>query len=322
MSLRIERLSKTYANGTVALNGVTLTIQRGMFGLLGPNGAGKSTLMRILAGQLAPIAGTLTAAPDVMTGFFAQIELEHLDSDSTALAELGRRGGSEVAPWTEQQRRDHLGRFGFRGERVFEPTGRFSGGERARLALAILVARKPNLLLLDEPTNHLDLEMRHALLVALQEFAGAVVLVSHDRTLLRGACDSFLLVANGAVAAFDGDLDDYATWLAKSAKPREVAESTAVPSRQEQRRLDAEARNRLTPLRNEQRKIETQLEKLGAERQRLEAEMADPATYTTKPPEEGRRLTQRHGEVVREIAALEERWLEVMSELEARQAPV
>jgi ATP-binding cassette, subfamily F, member 3 len=199
-----------------------------------------------LAGQLDPVGGTLTAAPDVMTGFFAQIELEHLDSDNTALAELGRRGGPEVAAWTEQQRRDHLGRFGFRGERVFEPTGRFSGGERARLALAILVARKPNLLLLDEPTNHLDLEMRHALLVALQEFAGAVVVVSHDRTLLRGACDTFLLVAHGSVSPFDGDLDDYAAWLAKSSKPRPASEVSAAgpvsPSRQEQRRLDAEAR--------------------------------------------------------------------------------
>jgi ATP-binding cassette, subfamily F, member 3 len=207
---------------------------------------------------------------------------------------------------------------------VFEPTGRFSGGERARLALAILVARKPNLLLLDEPTNHLDLEMRHALLVALQEFAGAVVVVSHDRTLLRGACDSFLLVANGAVSAFDGDLDDYAAWLAKSGRPRGASDSSAAgpasPSRQEQRRLDAEARNRLTPLRNEQRRLESQLEKLGAERQRLETELADPATYTTKPPEEGRRLTTRHTEIVREIATLEERWLEVMSELEARSA--
>jgi len=321
--LTLERLAAGYDARRVIAN-VSLSVNPGdRIGILGRNGAGKSTLMRVLAGQLAPVSGSLTTAPDVMTGFFAQIELEHLDSDSTALAELGRRGGTEVAPWTEQQRRDHLGRFGFRGDRVFEPTGRFSGGERARLALAILVARRPNLLLLDEPTNHLDLEMRHALLVALQEFAGAVVVVSHDRTLLRGACDSFLLVANGAVSAFDGDLDDYAAWLAKSGKPREVAESTsATPSRQEQRRLDAEARNRLAPLRNEQRRIESQLEKLGAERQGLEAEMADPATYTTKPPEEGRRLTQRHSEVVREITTLEERWLEVMSELEARQEPV
>ena len=321
--LTLERVAAGYGTRRVIEN-VSLSVNPGdRIGILGRNGAGKSTLMRVLAGQLAPIGGTLTSAPDVMTGFFAQIELEHLDSDNTALAELGRRGGPEVAAWTEQQRRDHLGQFGFRGDRVFEPTGRFSGGERARLALAILVARKPNLLLLDEPTNHLDLEMRHALLVALQDFAGAVVVVSHDRTLLRSACDSFLLVANGAVTAFDGDLDDYADWLAKNSKPRSATESVPTgtsPSRQEQRRLDAEARNRLTPLRNEQKRIEGQLEKLTAERQRLEAELADPRTYTTQPQEETRRLTVRHAEIVREISTLEERWLEVMSELESRSA--
>ena len=321
--LTLERLAAGYGTRRIIEN-VSLSVNPGdRIGILGRNGAGKSTLMRVLAGQLAPIAGVLTAAPDVMTGFFAQIELEHLDSESTALAELVRRGGPEVAQWLEQQRRDHLGRFGFRGDRVFEPTGRFSGGERARLALAILVARRPNLLLLDEPTNHLDLEMRHALLVALQEFPGAVVVVSHDRTLLRGACDSFLLVANGSVTPFDGDLDDYATWLAKSGKARAAPDSdaaTAAPTRQEQRRLDAEARNRLTPLRNEQKRIEGQLEKLGAERARLETALADPETYTTKPAEEGRRLTLRHTEVVREIGTLEERWLEVMSELEERRS--
>jgi ATP-binding cassette, subfamily F, member 3 len=321
--LTLERLAAGYGTRRV-IESVSLSVNPGdRIGILGRNGAGKSTLMRVLAGQLAPLAGTLTAAPDAMTGFFAQIELEHLDSNGSALGELVRRGGSEVILWTEQQRRDHLGRFGFRGDRVFEPTGRFSGGERARLALAILVARKPNLLLLDEPTNHLDLEMRHALLVALQEFPGAVVVVSHDRTLLRGACDSFLLVADGSVAPFDGDLDDYATWLAKNGKSRPAPDSdanTSAPSRQEQRRLDAEARNRLTPLRNEQRRIEGQLEKLGGERERLEVELADPATYTAKPPEEGRRLTLRHAEVAREIATLEERWLEVMSELEERSA--
>jgi ATP-binding cassette, subfamily F, member 3 len=321
--LTLERLAAGYGTRRIIEN-VSLSVNPGdRIGILGRNGAGKSTLMRVLAGQLAPIAGALTAAPDVMTGFFAQIELEHLDSESTALAELVRRGGPEVVQWLEQQRRDHLGRFGFRGDRVFEPTGRFSGGERARLALAILVARRPNLLLLDEPTNHLDLEMRHALLVALQEFPGAVVVVSHDRTLLRGACDSFLLVANGSVTTFDGDLDDYATWLAKNGKARADSDSdaaTAAPSRQEQRRLDAEARNRLTPLRNEQKRIEGQLEKLGAERARLETALADPETYTTKPAEEGRRLTLQHTEVVRDIGTLEERWLEVMSELEQRSA--
>jgi ATP-binding cassette subfamily F protein 3 len=319
--LTLEHLAAGYGTRHVIEN-VSLSVNPGdRIGILGRNGAGKSTLMRVLAGQLAPLAGTLDTAPDVVTGFFAQIELEHLDASGTALGELVRRGGSDVTLWTEQQRRDHLGRFGFRGERVFEPTGQFSGGERARLALAILVARKPNLLLLDEPTNHLDLEMRHVLLLALQEFAGAVVVVSHDRTLLRSACDSFLLVANGAVAPFDGDLDDYAAWLGKSGKARAAPDSAATgTSRQEQRRLDAEARNRLTPLRSEQRRIEGQLEKLTGERQRLEAELADPATYTTKPPAEGKRLTLRHAELAREIETLEERWLEVMSELEQRSA--
>jgi ATP-binding cassette subfamily F protein 3 len=320
--LTLEHACAGYGTRRV-IEDVSLTVNPGdRIGILGRNGAGKSTLMRVLAGQLGPVAGTVTSAPDLMTGFFAQIELEHLDSDNTAFGELGRRGGPEVVAWTEQHKRDHLGRFGFRGDRVFEPTGRFSGGERARLALSILVARKPNLLLLDEPTNHLDLDMRHALLVALQDFPGAVVVVSHDRTLLRGACDSFLLVTDGAVGPFDGDLDDYAAWLAKSGKvpPARADSSASTPSRQEQRRLEAEARNRLTPLRNEQRRIEGQLEKLARERQQLETDLADPATYTSKPPEEGRRLTLRHAELSREIATLEERWLEVASELEGRSA--
>jgi ATP-binding cassette, subfamily F, member 3 len=260
----------------------------------------------------------MEAAPDVATGFFAQLELEHLDADGTAIVELERRGGAEQARWTELERRNHLGRFGFRGDRVFEPTRQFSGGERARLALAILVARKPNLLLLDEPTNHLDLDMRHALLVALQDFAGAVVVVSHDRALLRGACDSFLLVANGAVTPFDGDLEDYAAWLVRGADTaQEVgAETAATPSRREQRRLEAEARNRLTPLRAEQRKLERRLELLTAERATIESRLADPATYAAAGADEQRQLSARHGELVREIAAVEEQWLEVAATLE------
>ena len=213
--LTLEHAAAGYGDRPV-LSDVSLSVSPGdRIGILGRNGAGKSTLMRVLAAQLPPLAGAMEAAPDIATGFFAQLELEHLDADGTALAELERRGGPEQPGWSELERRNHLGRFGFRGDRVFEPTRQFSGGERARLALAILVARKPNLLLLDEPTNHLDLDMRHALLVALQDFAGAVVIVSHDRALLRGACDRFLLVANGAVTPFDGDLEDYAAWLAR-----------------------------------------------------------------------------------------------------------
>ena len=320
--ITLERVAAGYGERRV-LRDVSLDISPGdRIGILGRNGAGKSTLMRVLAGQLAPLAGRAGTAPDVATGFFAQLELEHLDADGTALGELERRGGPEQARWSELDRRNHLGRFGFRGDRVFEPTRQFSGGERARLALAILVARKPNLLLLDEPTNHLDLDMRHALLVALQDFAGAVVIVSHDRALLRGACDQFLLVAGGAVSAFDGDLEDYAAWLARGGQAARAEDSddpaaSTGPSRREQRRLAAEARNRLTPLRTEQRKLESRLERLTAERQEIEARLADPATYSTATTEEQRRLSERHGELLREISSVEERWLEVASTLEA-----
>jgi ATP-binding cassette subfamily F protein 3 len=317
--LTLEHVAAGYGDRRV-LGEVSLSISPGdRIGILGRNGAGKSTLMRVLAAQLQPLAGAVETAPDVATGFFAQLELEHLDADGTAIAELERRGGPEQPRWSELERRNHLGRFGFRGDRVFEPTRQFSGGERARLALAILVARKPNLLLLDEPTNHLDLDMRHALLVALQDFAGAVVIVSHDRALLRGACDRFLLVANGAVLPFDGDLEDYAAWLARGsdAPPAESSDAASTPTRREQRRLEAEARNRLTPLRAEQRKLEHRLELLTAERRDIESRLADPATYAAAGADEQRRLSARHGELALEIATVEERWLEVASTLEA-----
>jgi ATP-binding cassette subfamily F protein 3 len=317
--LTLERVAAGYGDRRV-LDGVSLDVSPGdRLGILGRNGAGKSTLMRVLAGQLRPLGGGIEAAPDVATGFFAQLELEHLDAEGSALGELERRGGSEQPRWSELERRNHLGRFGFRGERAFEPTRQFSGGERARLALAILVARKPNLLLLDEPTNHLDLDMRHALLVALQDFAGAVVIVSHDRALLRGACDRFLLVANGAVAPFDGDLEDYAGWLARAADVPQVDGADVPPptSRREQRRLEAEARNRLTPLRAEQRKLERRLEDLTAERSDIESRLADPATYAVADGDAQQRLSARHGELLREIAAVEERWLAVASTLES-----
>ena len=182
--------------------------------------------MKLISGALPPSAGDRVASPDLIVGNFAQLEVDRLDARDTALIaltdridEIGVRG-----QWDEQRRRNHLGGFGFRGDRVFEPVVHFSGGERARLALAILVAERPNLLLLDEPTNHLDFEMRHSLITALQEFAGAVIVVSHDRGLLRSVCDQFWLVADGAVRDFDGDLEDYAGWLEK----RSTTASTPV----------------------------------------------------------------------------------------------
>ena len=315
----LEKVSAGYAARRV-LQEVSLSLNPGeRLGVLGRNGAGKSTLMRVLAGELAPSGGTRTSAPDLATGFFAQLELEQLDGGGSAIAELARRGGAEAAAWTQQQQREHLGRFGFSGERVFEPTANFSGGERSRLALAILVARRPNLLLLDEPTNHLDLSMRHTLLLALQEFPGAVVVVSHDRALLRGACDRFVLVANGALTPFDGDLEDYAAWLNANRTPAPgPAAGSDGPSRRAQRRLEAEARQRLSPLRSEQQQLERQLDALARERLDIEAQLADPATYAARSSQEQQQLALRHAGLAHEIAQLEERWLAVMTALEER----
>ncbi|MFO1409536.1 MAG: ATP-binding cassette domain-containing protein [Steroidobacteraceae bacterium] len=198
-------------DGRALLEHVSLTLAPGdRLALLGRNGAGKSTCMKLLAGELAPLAGTRTAARDLAVGYFAQHHLEQLAATASPLDNLLRVGGARALRLDDQQRRDYLARFGFRGERVFEPVGVFSGGEKARLVLALVSFLRPNLLLLDEPTNHLDLEMRQALAVALQDYAGAVVLVSHDRHLLNSVADRFCVVHHGRVEPFDGDLEDYA----------------------------------------------------------------------------------------------------------------
>jgi ATP-binding cassette subfamily F protein 3 len=335
----LDRIAAGYP-GRPVLSDVRLSVRPGMrLGILGRNGAGKSTLIRTLAGDLVPLEGTRTPAPDLGIGFFAQLEVDQLDPSDSALRQLARRGGP-ARDWTEQQQRDHLGSFGFRGDRVFEPVGRFSGGERARLSLAILVARRPNLLLLDEPTNHLDHEMRDALLIALQEFAGAVVLVSHDRGLLGGVCDEFVRVRAGRVEPYEGDLADYARWLGEtgdatdpSATPggtngTATSATAAAPvtatERREQRRLEAERRNRLAPLRAELRGIEDELAGCEAERRDLEARLADPALYAQSADADrsraggtARELPLRHGRLIERIAALEERWLELGEQLES-----
>jgi ATP-binding cassette subfamily F protein 3 len=310
----LDRVGAGYGSRTI-FSGASLSLAPGdRIGVLGRNGAGKSTLMRTIAGMLAPLAGERTAAPDLEVGFFAQLEVEQLDPASSSIEELGRRGGPVVAAWTPQQKRDHLGRFGFRNERVFEPVGRFSGGERARLTLAAIVARRPNMLLLDEPTNHLDFEMRSALLLALQDYAGAVLIVSHDRSLLRGACDRFLVVAGGTVRPFDGDLEDYAAWLAQgaagNAEPGAVAVEGAAESRRDARRREAAARNRLSPLRAELRSIETELAALTLERSGIEQALVDPAKFA---------LAAELGRIATRTAALEDRWLALSEEIDAAQ---
>ncbi|MEO8016836.1 MAG: ATP-binding cassette domain-containing protein [Pseudomonadota bacterium] len=289
-------------------------------GILGRNGAGKSTLMKLISGALPPSGGERVASPDLIVGNFAQLEVDRLDARDTALIALTNRIDEIGArnQWDEQRRRNHLGGFGFRGDRVFEPVVHFSGGERARLALAILVAERPNLLLLDEPTNHLDFEMRHSLITALQDFAGAVIVVSHDRGLLRSVCDQFWLVADGAVTDFEGDLEDYSNWLEKRGS---AAATPAAPKARSdadkggKRRKDGEARKDSAPKRQEIKTIETSLDKLGQERARLEKDLA--GVDYTRDAAHARKVTERHAALIREVEQLETRWLELSERLES-----
>ncbi len=305
----------------VVVSGVNRSVNPGeRIGILGRNGAGKSTLMKLISGALPQSEGERVASPDLIVGNFAQLEVDRLDARDTALLALTRRIDEIGArsQWDEQRRRNHLGGFGFRGDRVFEPVVHFSGGERARLALAILVAERPNLLLLDEPTNHLDFEMRHSLITALQDFAGAVIVVSHDRGLLRSVCDQFWLVADGVVRDFDGDLEDYAGWLEKRAGAVSTPSAPRPRSRderREQRNREAETRRGMAPKRQEIKSIETELTKLGHERAKLETELA--GLDYGRNAAHARKVTERHAAVRQEIELLETRWLELSERLES-----
>jgi len=271
--------------------------------LLGPNGAGKSTLTKLLAGEIAPLAGKRIAAADLSVGYFAQQQLEQLRIDCDAFWHLRNLGGPDYAAGDDEKIRGHLGRFGFAGDRAFEPVGSFSGGEKARLTLALLVARRPNLLLLDEPTNHLDIDMRHALTVALQSFEGGLVVVSHDRHLLKSVADTLWLVADGKANPFEGDLDDYQKWLQSRAKaPRESRESRPSQPAKAPRTRDPAAR-----LRKQLEQVEQRLEQLAAERRFLEAQESaaeDPS------------LARRRANLIRDAAVLEEQWMQIGTALE------
>jgi ATP-binding cassette, subfamily F, member 3 len=286
--------------------------------LLGPNGAGKSTLVKTLVGELAPLGGERVLHPAARIGYFAQHTVEALHEGETPMQHLAR-----IAPGkAEQELRNWLGRWNFAGERAFEPVDGFSGGERARLALALIAWTRPNVLLLDEPTNHLDMDMREALAEALAEFDGALVLVSHDRHLIGLACDRFWRVADGAVTAFDGDLDAYAAWLRSRDRGSEAA-APATPSAasdaggsRERRRSAAEQRERERPLRNRLKQVETAMAKLEGELAAIEARLADPALYAGGG-REAAELTQQQGRLRAQHAALEAEWLSLYEQLEA-----
>jgi ATP-binding cassette, subfamily F, member 3 len=279
--------------------------------LLGPNGAGKSTLTKLLAGEIAPLNGKRIPAPDLAIGYFAQQQLEQLKPDCDAFWHLRNRGGPDYAGGDEQRVRDHLGSFGFQGDRAFEPVARFSGGEKARLTLALLVARRPNLLLLDEPTNHLDIEMRQALTVALQSFEGGLVVVSHDRHLIKSVADTLWLVADGKLQEFRGDLEDYQQWLrsrGKAAAPAAAKESSSTATQPKK----AARRTPLERLRRQLEQVEARIAAVTAERTLLEAELA------ANPQENS--LGLRRANLQRDAAYLESQWMEIGTAIEIEEA--
>jgi ATP-binding cassette, subfamily F, member 3 len=287
-------------------------------GLLGPNGAGKSTLLKTLVGNLPLMGGHLHCAQGLRIGYFAQHQVDQLRLEESALWHLGRLAPDE----REQQLRDFLGGFDIRGDQAMQKVASFSGGEKARLALALIVWQRPNLLLLDEPTNHLDIEMREALAEALTDFEGALVLVAHDRHLLAAATDEWMLVADGAVVPFEGDLDDYKEWAkryhARNAG-REARDESAVTRRQE-RRVEAAVRQREAVARRPFEKrlaaIESELEPLGREAAEVEAWLASTPAYEEANRERLQAALKRRGEVAQRIATLEEDWLWAQAEME------
>jgi ATP-binding cassette subfamily F protein 3 len=320
--LALENQSAGY-NGKAILEGVSLTLAPGArVALLGRNGAGKSTYMKLLAGELPALAGTRTEARDLRIGYFAQHQLEQLSTKDSALDNLRRIGAERAAKATEQELRDFLAGFGFRGERVFEPVEPFSGGEKARLVLALTAYLRPNLMLLDEPTNHLDLEMRQALAVALQDYEGAVVLVSHDRHLLRTVADEFLVVHNGRATPFDGDLEDYAKWLDETGMEVAVATGAAAApaesaeSRKQRKRDEAERRNRLTPLKAKITQYDAELARLASKSTALQAELAAPEIYAAGGKDRLKELLAQQALVARETEKVETAWLEASEQFE------
>ena len=326
--LTLDQAAVGYADGPV-LTGIDLALTAGArLGLLGANGAGKSTLVKLLAGELPPSSGQRMPGKGLAIGYFAQHQLEQLRAEDTPLQHLLRldrqlASGTPGALAREQELRDYLGSFDFRGDTVNAPVGRFSGGEKARLTLALIIWQRPNLLLLDEPTNHLDLEMREALTLALQEYEGAMVLVSHDRHLLRATTDTLLLVTDGVVQPFDGDLDDYKVWLGQRRREQEAPASARAEglSRREQRRQEAQARDRLSaqrrPLERELVAVEKELAALTQRKRQLESALADPNIYAVDHREKLKSCLLDQSSVNARLQAVEERWLHLQSALES-----
>ena len=335
--LSLQEVSAGYGKITIVRHANRTVMAGQRIGILGANGQGKSTLVKTIAHMLPPLAGEIVEGKGLSIGYFAQQELDLLNEDDTPLQRMVRLARDVSPQAREQDLRNFLGQFRFEGDMVYQRVGTLSGGERARLVLATIVWQRPNLLLLDEPTNHLDLATREALSIALNEFEGTVMLVSHDRALLREVCDEFWLVTAGGVSPFDGDLDDYQKWLlevsralARGQEPpavpgAAVAEAPPPPppaadprTRDERKNAGKAGRDaranlsaRTRPLRVELQQIDARLARLAAEKTEVEAQLARPDTGDYA--ELGRRLAH----IGAEVTMLEERWLALQTELES-----
>ena len=316
--IALDRVSVGYMPGRPVLSHLALRIDSDdRIALLGQNGNGKSTFAKLLAGRLQPMAGELTRARKLVTGYFAQHQLDELDATKTALDTL----------WVHRPRfdettaRTRLGGFGFSGDKADTPIASLSGGERARLLLAIATLEKPNLLILDEPTNHLDMDAREELLTALNEYDGAVVLISHDRRLIEGCADRLLLVADGRVTHFDGDLEDYKRLVLSAAgggSDAAAPRDTKAPSKLEQRRGAADRRLALKPLKDAMEKWEREVSRLHSDIDTLDTALALPGLFV-KDPAKGERLAKARAEAARKLEAAEACWIEVAERYEAAQ---
>jgi ATP-binding cassette subfamily F protein 3 len=313
------------------LKNVTIELRAGeRIGLLGRNGAGKSTLIKTLCDDLALLSGERFEGKGLVVGYFAQHQIDTLDPDSTPLEALRRMFKND----REQGLRNLLASYGFKGELALQQIDTLSGGERSRLALAMIAHTKPNVLVLDEPTNHLDLEAREALTTALASFEGTLIIVSHDRHMLRATADDLWLVAEGGVRPFDGDLDDYKSWLSKNAKADKAEKdkklakagkvvetvkpiaAVEVDKKQsaEQRQQNATLRK---PLQNELKKLEVDLAKLQTAISPLTAKLADGSFYNTASADEVAKTLREHQQLTAKIEPIEAKWLELEVALEA-----
>lgn len=302
----------------VVLGQVEISLQPGSrIGLLGPNGAGKSTLVKTLVGDLPLLAGHRVCGEHLAVGYFAQHQLEALDLKASAVLHIQRLSPGA----TEQDIRNFLGGFNFHGDKALEPIAPFSGGEKARLALALIVWQKPNLLLLDEPTNHLDLEMRHALEVALQGYAGALVVISHDRHLLRNTVDEFYLVAQGRVEPFSGTLQDYHAWMKNDGRLRGLAsESPAAEDRLDkkfQRQQAAQQRQQYAPLRKQLKALEKNMDTVQQKLVAIEQQLSDTDIYLDQNKLDLQQLLQQRGALQSQLEQQETDWLDAQEQLEA-----